>query len=172
MAASLFTLSSIIFDILNIDIFTSKENGMKKRIALSAVFIASLLPMLLTQYGGSKGVQEISGLINLLNPIGILSVILFFAGVWFPFKKEALSRLLSLFGAVGMVASEVIQFFTWHTETITGEVSLQQSIRLAFPEFYVGLLASVAVVAVLFAVEKCEKSSSHAEVSNSSKNVG
>lgn len=48
---------------------------MKKKIILSSAFIVSLLPMLLKQYGGAKGVQEISGLGNLLNPIGIISVL-------------------------------------------------------------------------------------------------
>ena len=55
-----------------------------KRIILTILFIMSLLPMLMNQYGGLKGVQEISGLINLFNPIGIVSVIIFFIGVWFP----------------------------------------------------------------------------------------
>ena len=50
---------------------------MKKKIKLTIAFLVSLLPMLLNQYGGKKGVQEISGLINLLNPIGIISVLLF-----------------------------------------------------------------------------------------------
>ena len=45
---------------------------MKKKIKLTIAFLVSLLPMLLNQYGGKKGVQEISGLINLLNPIGII----------------------------------------------------------------------------------------------------
>ena len=49
---------------------------MKKKIILSIAFLISLLPMLFNQYGGLKGVQEITGLINLLNPIGIVSVIL------------------------------------------------------------------------------------------------
>ena len=53
---------------------------MKKKIILTAAFIISLLPMLLNQYGGRKGVQEISGLINLLNPIGIVSAVLFIIG--------------------------------------------------------------------------------------------
>ena len=56
---------------------------MKKKIILSIAFLISLLPMLFNQYGGLKGVQEITGLINLLNPIGIVSVILFVLGVWF-----------------------------------------------------------------------------------------
>ena len=45
---------------------------MKKKILLTTAFIISLLPMLMNQYGGMKGVQEITGLINLLNPIEYL----------------------------------------------------------------------------------------------------
>ncbi len=33
---------------------------MKKKIILTIAFVISLLPMLLKQYGGMKGVQEIS----------------------------------------------------------------------------------------------------------------
>ena len=64
---------------------------MKKKVILSVAFLISLLPMLMNQYGGLKGVQEITGLINLLNPIGIISVVLFVLGVWNTLKKEALS---------------------------------------------------------------------------------
>ena len=66
---------------------------MKKRIILSAAFIISLLPMVLNQYGGLKGVQEITGLINLLNPIGIASVVLFIVGVWVPMKKPVFNKV-------------------------------------------------------------------------------
>ena len=48
---------------------------MKKKIIFSIAFIRSLLPMSMNQYGGLKGVQEITGMINLLNPIGIISVV-------------------------------------------------------------------------------------------------
>ena len=51
---------------------------MKKKIIITILFFISLLPMLLNQYGAAKGVQEISGIGNLLNPIGIISFILFF----------------------------------------------------------------------------------------------
>ena len=61
---------------------------MKKKIALSGAFVISLLPMLLNQYGGMRGVQEITGLLNLCNPIGIISVILFIVGVWVPFREK------------------------------------------------------------------------------------
>ena len=110
--------------------------------------------MLLNQYGGRKGVQEITGLVNLLNPIGILAVTLFFVGVWVPFKKEVTGKILSLLGTVGIVASEVYKFFTWHALTITGEISLQHSIRFAFPEFYFGLIVSAFMVVLYFVIDK------------------
>ena len=108
---------------------------MKKKIILSIAFIISLLPMFLNQYGGLKGVQEITGLINLLNPIGMVSVILFAVGVWFPFKEQVVGKSLGALGTIGIVVSEIYKFFTWHVMNITGEVSIHKSIRFAFPEF-------------------------------------
>lgn len=126
---------------------------MKKKAVLQIAFVISLLPMLLNQYGFLKGVQEITGLLNLLNPIGIIALVLFEIGVWVPFKKENIGRILGALGAVGIVAAEVYEFFTWHVLTITGEVSLQHSIRLAFPEFYVGLAVSLAMVIAYFVID-------------------
>ena len=128
--------------------------GMKKKIILSAVFIVSLLPMLLNQYGGLKGVQEITGLINLLNPIGIVSVVLFIVGIWVPMKKTGFNKVMGILGTVGIVILEIYKFFTWHVMTITGEINLQHSIQLAFPEFYVGLVVSIIMVVVYIVVEK------------------
>lgn len=108
--------------------------------------------MLLNQYGGMKGVQEITGLINLLNPIGLVAAAIFFVGVWVPFRKKILNTLLGAAGCIGMVVSEVYKFFTWHVLTITGEISLQHSIRFAFPEFYLGLCVSLVMVAVYFVI--------------------
>ena len=127
---------------------------MKKKTFLSIAFVISLLPMLLNQYGGMKGVQEITGLINLLNPIGIISVILFISGVWFSFKMSTIGKLLGALGTVGIVISEIYKFFTWHVMTITGEISLQNSITLAFPEFYFGLAISIMMIAVYFIISK------------------
>ena len=109
--------------------------------------------MFLNQYGGMKGVQEITGLVNLLNPIGIVSVILFFTGVWANFKNPDINTTLGALGTVGIVVSEIYKFFTWHVMTITGEVSLTHSIELAFPEFYIGLAVSIAMIAVFFVVD-------------------
>ena len=127
---------------------------MKKKIILSIAFIISLLPMFLNQYGGLKGVQEITGLINLLNPIGMVSVILFAVGVWFPFKEQVVGKSLGVLGTIGIVVSEIYKFFTWHVMNITGEVSIYKSIRFAFPEFYIGLIISILMVVTYFVIDK------------------
>ena len=127
---------------------------MKKKVILSVAFLISLLPMLMNQYGGLKGVQEITGLVNLINPIGIISVVLFVLGVWVPLKKQALNTLLGALGTIGMVISELYKFFTWHVMTITGKISIQNSIRLAFPEFYFGLTLSVTMIVAYFIINK------------------
>ena len=130
---------------------------MKKKTILSILFTVSLLPMLLNQYGGRRGVQEITGLVNLLNPIGIIAVALFVIGVWVPFQKEIIGKVLGALGVIGIVASEVYKFLTWHVLTITGELSFQHSIRFAFPEFYIGLAVSMAMVITYFIVVcKCK----------------
>ena len=127
---------------------------MKRKIILSVAFIISLLPMFLNQYGGLKGVQEITGLINLLNPIGMVSVILFAVGVWFPFKKQVFGTNLGALGTIGIVVSEVYEFFTWHMMNVAGKVSMHSSIRFAFPEFYMGLVISILMVATYFFITK------------------
>lgn len=130
---------------------------MEKRKILFIFFIISLLPMLMNQYGGRKGVQEISGVTNLINPIGIISVIIFFIGICFLFDKRT-GKIMGFLGTVGVVVSEIYKFFTWHVMTITGEISLKNSIRLAFPEFYVGLAISVLMVIVyIWVVQKEDK---------------
>ena len=130
---------------------------MKKKIILSIAFVLSLLPMLLNQYGGARGVQEISGLGNLFNPIGLVSVLLFIIGVWVSFKDVKINKILSILGVVGIVISEIYQFLTWHILTITGEMSLQNSINFAFPEFYIGLAISLIMVVAYFVIDKFVK---------------
>ena len=127
---------------------------MRKKMILTISFVISLLPMLLNQYGGLKGVQEITGLINLLNPIGIVSVLLFVVGVWIPLKNKINSKVLGALGTIGIVISEIYKFFTWHVMTITGEINFQHSIQLAFPEFYMGLVVSIIMAVIYIVVEK------------------
>ncbi len=130
---------------------------MKKKIILTIAFLISLLPMLLNQYGGMKGVQEISGLINLLNPIGIISMLVFFAGVWASFENEKINKILGILGTIGIVVSKIYEFFTWHIMNITGKMSIQNSIEFAFPEFYVGLLISLIMIFVYLCIDKIVK---------------
>lgn len=130
---------------------------MKKKIILSIAFVVSLLPMLLNQYGGAKGVQEISGLVNLFNPIGIIAVLLFIIGVWVSFKKVIVNKVLRILGLIGIVISEIYQFLTWHILTITGEMSIQNSINFAFSEFYIGLVISLIMIVAYFVIDKLVK---------------
>lgn len=130
---------------------------MKKKIILTTAFLISLLPMLFNQYGGGKGVQEISGLINLFSPIGIISVLLFITGIWVPLKNKRINRMLGALGTIGIVASEIYEFFTWHIMNITGEMSFHNSVKLAFPEFYVGLAASLMMMIFYFFSDKIVK---------------
>lgn len=130
---------------------------MKKKIILTIAFLISLFPMLLNQYGGMKGVQEINGLINLLNPIGIISVLLFIIGVWESFKNKKINKILGALGTIGIVVSEIYMFFTWHILTITGEMRIKNSINFAFPEFYIGLAISLTMIVVYFVIDKCIK---------------
>ena len=129
----------------------------KKKIILTIAFVISLLPMLLNQHGGMKGVQEISGLINLYNPIGIISVLFFIIGVWIPFKNKKINKVFGGLGVVGIVISEIYNFFTWHIMNITGKMSIHNSIEFAFPEFYVGLVISLIMIAVYFCIDKIVK---------------
>ena len=127
---------------------------MKRKVFMSVCFFVSLLPMLLNQYGAAKGVQEITGLINLLNPIGIVSVLMFLMSILCDFKKQIAGKILGAAGVIGIVVSEIYSFLTWHILTITGEMSLQHSINLAFPEFYFGLGISLVMVFVYFVINK------------------
>lgn len=127
---------------------------MKRKIILTIAFIISLLPMLLNQYGGLKGVEEISGLINLFNPIGIISVLLFIIGVWLTLKNKKINKILGGLGVIGIVISEIYKFLTWHIMNMTGKMSIHNSIELAFPEFYIGLVISLIMIVVYFVIDK------------------
>ena len=130
---------------------------MRKKNILTVAFLISLLPMLLNQYGGMKGVQEISGLINLFNPIGIISVLSFIVGVWVSFKHKKINKILGTLGTIGIVVSEIYNFFTWHIMNITGKMSIHNSIEFVFPEFYVGLAISLIMIFYYFSIDKIEK---------------
>ena len=137
--------------------YTNKVGSRNKQVILTILFIMSLMPMLLYQFGGMRGVQEISGLIILLSPITIVSIILFFLGIWFKFKNKITNKILGGIGVIGIVISEIYEFFTWYTIGITKDINLSNSINLAFPEFYIGLLISIIMVFIYFFIDKIIK---------------
>lgn len=137
--------------------YSNKVGSRNKQVILTILFIMSLMPMLLYQFGGMRGVQEISGLIILLSPITIVSIILFFLGIWFKFKNKKTNKILGGIGVVGIVISEIYEFFTWYTIGITKDINLYNSINLAFPEFYIGLLISIIMVFIYFFIDKIIK---------------
>lgn len=137
--------------------YSNKVGSRNKQVILTILFIMSLMPMLLYQFGGMRGVQEISGLIILLSPITIVSIILFFLGIWFNFKNKKTNKILGGIGVIGIVISEIYEFFTWYTIGITKDINLYNSINLAFPEFYIGLLISIIMVFIYFFIDKIIK---------------
>lgn len=137
--------------------YSNKVGSRNKQVILTILFIMSLMPMLLYQFGGMRGVQEISGLIILLSPITIVSIILFFLGIWFKFKNKITNKILGGIGVIGIVISEIYEFFTWYTIGITKDINLSNSINLAFPEFYIGLLISIIMVFIYFFIDKIVK---------------
>lgn len=137
--------------------YSNKVGSRNKQVILTILFIMSLMPMLLYQFGGMRGVQEISGLIILLSPITIVSIILFFLGIWFKFKNKKTNKILGGIGVVGIVISEIYEFFTWYTIGITKDINLYNSVNLAFPEFYIGLLISIIMVFIYFFIDKIIK---------------
>ncbi len=92
--------------------------------------------------------QEIQGVVNLMNPIGMISVVLFYVGIWAPIPGKSAKKIVGLMGCVGIVVSEIYEFLTWHIMTITGAFSIEASFRLVYPEFYVGLGVSVIMILV------------------------
>ena len=137
--------------------YSNKVGSRNKQVILTILFIMSLMPMLLYQFGGMRGVQEISGLIILLSPITIISIILFLFGIWFKFKNKNTNKILGGVGVIGIVISEIYEFFTWYTIGITKDINLYNSINLTFPEFYIGLLISVIMVFIYFFIDKIIK---------------
>lgn len=137
--------------------YSNKVGSRNKQVILTILFIISLMPMLLYQFGGMRGVQEISGLIILLSPITIVSIILFFLGIWFNFKNKKTNKILGGIGVIGIVISEIYEFFTWYTIGITKDINLYNSVNLAFPEFYIGLLISIIMVFIYFFIDKIVK---------------
>lgn len=119
---------------------------MKRKIFLTIAFLISLIPMVASQYGGVRGVREISGLTNLWNPIGIIAVVLFLIGLWVPFKNAKLGNFLAIVGLIGIIGAEIFTFLTWPIPAYQEHINLAYSFENAFPEFYLGLTTSALML--------------------------
>ncbi len=126
----------------------------KRKVLLSALFLISLLPMLTNQYGGMRGVQEISGIINLANPIGLLSTGLFFVGTWVNLKRKSLNLLIGSVGTTGIILSEIFQFLTWYVPNHQYKPSIVHSLQNVFPTFYIGTVFSVLMTLTYILLNK------------------
>jgi len=145
---------------------------MKRKIFLTIAFLISLIPMVASQYGGIRGVREISGLANLWNPIGIIAVILFLIGLWFPFKRRRVGQILSIVGLIGIIAAEIFTFLTWPIPTYQDHINLGYSFENAFPEFYLGLTTSTLMLITYvctMSVDSPRKSANHNRQINAGK---
>ena len=127
---------------------------MKKKMLLSIIFILSLIPMCFSQYGSAQGVEEASGIINSTNPLGIIAVILYFAGIWINFKKEKINKCLPYIGMVGIILSELINLLTWGYPSTSYLDGIKNCFSRVFQMFYVGLIISVILIFVYRTIDK------------------
>jgi len=122
-----------------------QRTGDNKSIILTFLFILSLLPMFLFQFGFARGVQEISGLLILFNPLTMLSIIVFILSVWFPTNNKK-SYYFGLGALITIVLIEIYEFFTWFCYSIGGDIGLKRSLQGAYPEFYFGVAVSILMI--------------------------
>lgn len=127
---------------------------MKKKILLTIIFILSLIPMCFSQYGGMKGVQEVSGTINLTNPIGFIALILYFVGVWGNFNNKNINKYFPYFGMIGIILSELNNFLTWNYPNTSYLEGIKNCFNMVFPMFYVGLVISITMIVIYKIVNK------------------
>ena len=109
----------------------------------------------LSQYGGGRGMQELPGLIALGGLKGFFAILAALLGMARLLPSRRLNRAFSLLGLLGIVCAEIYTFFTWHYMTITGEISLELSLRFIYPEFWIGLTASCIMVLIYCLLEWC-----------------
>ena len=104
--------------------------------------------MFFSQYGGAKGVQEVSGIINLTNPIGFIAVILFFVGIWGNFKNTNIRKYFPYIAMAGIILSELNNFLTWNYPNTSYLDGIKNSFNMVFPMFYIGLIVSILLIIV------------------------
>ncbi|WP_350342675.1 hypothetical protein PRVXT_001929 [Proteinivorax tanatarense] len=121
--------------------------GAKKKIILTILLLINIATMFLSWFGGARKIQEVRGTIVLLHPITLIAIGLFLIGLWYPFNKKV-SKWICVGSITGIIAVKIYFFFFWHYMTVTGTVSIKESINLTYPEFYLGLGISTLILAI------------------------
>ena len=102
--------------------------------------------MLMDWFGGQRGVQDISGLILLNNPIAVACMILTLIGIWTHYGET--SYMLIYVGLTGIMMMEIYEFLTWHILTISGSFNLVLSFDWCNPEFYIAVMSMIATLLI------------------------
>lgn len=119
---------------------------MKRKLLMTVIFIISLSTMLMNWFGGQRGVQDISGLILLNNPIAVACIILTLIGIWTHYGET--SYMLIYVGLTGIMMMEIYEFLTWHIFTISGSFNLALSFDWCNPEFYIAVMSMIATLLI------------------------
>ncbi|MNI75969.1 hypothetical protein D3C73_1321630 [compost metagenome] len=82
----------------------------------------------------------------LYNPFTIISIVTFLICIWKDFKNYNLNILACSSSLILIIFIEIATFLLWHFKTITGKLDISLSLKLAYPEFYLGLLVSMLML--------------------------
>ncbi|MEF9962233.1 MAG: hypothetical protein RR670_00825 [Erysipelotrichaceae bacterium] len=125
----------------------------KTKIVLVILFILSLTPMCLVQFGANSiGVLAHNGLMILFEPLCILSIIIYFVSLWHDFEQPKLNYVLGIIALLGVILSEIKCFlFSYYNGPIT-ELELSYCISMAYPSFYLGLMISIIMLLIYLIV--------------------
>ncbi|MEG2908526.1 MAG: hypothetical protein RR945_04820 [Erysipelotrichaceae bacterium] len=125
----------------------------KTKIGLDILFILSLTPMYLVQFGANSiGVLGHNGLMILFEPLCILSIIIFFVSLWHDFEHQKINYILGITSLLGVILSEIKCFLFSYYRGPIAELELSYCISMAYPSFYLGLVISVVMLFVYLIV--------------------
>jgi len=131
---------------------------MKRKIVLSILFIISLLPMNMIQFGSKELLISYKGWLNITNPIGFIGLIVFVLGVWFnKFSKESIKVILQFVGSILIVISEINNYFFWNYPITSYIDGITNAASNCYPAFYFGTFISLMFILLLFLSYKNDK---------------
>ncbi len=120
---------------------TQRINGM--------FLLVILISTLFSWFGGARGIQEIKGIMVLVNPLMLIFIILIVSSIFNSNTK--VMNILAVVGFGGIVCVEIYYFLTWYILTITGKFSLIDSFNWAYPEFYIAFIITlIAFIVSMF----------------------